>query len=100
MLISNSQSPILDSPRIERRSSRNSIARSSLPEHFGHNFDALADVLEDRDWLGKSGHVIALAHAATYRKDHPKDWATLEDLLAEAAEFWKERHVGFWTFVA
>ena len=70
-----------------------------LPEHFGHNFDALADVLEDRDWLGKSGRVIALTHAAAYRKDHPNDWATLEDLLAEAAEFWKERHVGFWTFV-
>ena len=31
-----------------------------LPEHFGHNFDALADVLEDRDWLGKSGRVIVL----------------------------------------
>ena len=71
-----------------------------LPEHFGHNFDALADVLEDRDWLGKSGRVIALAHTAGYRKEHPTDWATLEDLLAEAAEFWKERHVGFWTFVA
>ena len=71
-----------------------------LPEHFGHTFDALADVLEDRDWLGKSGRVVVLAHAAAYRKDHPNDWATLEDLLAEAAEFWKERHVGFWTFVA
>ena len=71
-----------------------------LPDHFGHNFDALADVLEDRDWLGKNGRVIVLTHVAAYRKEHPKDWATLEDLLAEAAEFWKERHVGFWTFVA
>ena len=52
-----------------------------LPEHFGHNFDALADVLEDSDWLGKSGRVLALAHAAAYKKEHPKDWATLEDLL-------------------
>jgi len=71
-----------------------------LPDHFGHNFDALADVLEDDDWLGKSGRVIALVHAGTYRKEHPNDWATLEDLLAEAAEFWKERHLGFWTFVS
>ena len=71
-----------------------------LPDHFGHNFDALADVLEDREWLGTTGRVIALAHAAGYRKEHPNDWATLEELLAEAAEFWKERHVGFWTFVA
>jgi RNAse (barnase) inhibitor barstar len=72
----------------------------ALPEHFGHNFDALADVLEDRDWLGKSGHVIALLHTAAYRRDHPNDWATLEELLAEAAEFWKELHLGFWIFVA
>ena len=71
-----------------------------LTEHFGHNFDALADVLEDSDWLGKTGRVIALTHAAGYRKEHPNDWATLEELLAEAAEFWKERHMGFWTFVA
>jgi len=41
-----------------------------------------------------------LVHAAGYRKEHPNDWATLEELLSEAAEFWKERHVGFWTFVA
>jgi len=69
-----------------------------LPEHFGHNWDALADVLEDRDWLGKSGRVIAFAGSAPYRKAHPTDWATLEDILSEASEFWKERHVGFWIF--
>ena len=34
-----------------------------LPEHFGHNWDALADVLEDRDWLGKHGRAVVLAHA-------------------------------------
>ena len=70
-----------------------------LPEHFGHNWDALADVIEDRDWLGKKGRVIALTHSAEYRKDHPTDWATLESILSEAAEFWQERHVSFWVFV-
>ncbi len=71
-----------------------------LPEHFGHNFDALADVLEDRDWLGRHGIVIALSHATGYRKEHPTDWTTLEDILREASEFWKERHAAFWTFVS
>ena len=71
-----------------------------LPEHFGHNFDALADVLEDRDWLGRHGIVIALTHATGYRKEHPTDWTTLEDILREASEFWKERHAAFWTFVS
>ncbi len=72
----------------------------ALPDHFGHNFDALAAVLEDRDWLGKHGRTIALTHAAVYRKDHPNDWATVEEIFAEAADFWRERHVPFWVFVA
>jgi RNAse (barnase) inhibitor barstar len=71
-----------------------------LPEHFGHNWDALADVLEDRDWLGRHGIVIALTHAAAYRKEHPTEWTTLEDILREASEFWKERHAAFWVFIA
>ena len=71
-----------------------------LPEHFGHNWDALADVLEDRDWLGKTGRVIVLSGVAPYRKDHPTDWATFEDILSEAAEFWTELHVAFWVFKA
>jgi RNAse (barnase) inhibitor barstar len=71
----------------------------ALPEHFGHNWDALADVLEDRDWLGKHGRVVVLAHAAAYRKDHPTDARMLEEILGEAAEFWQERHVPFWVFI-
>jgi RNAse (barnase) inhibitor barstar len=72
----------------------------SLPEHFGHNWDALADVLEDRGWLGKQGRVTVLAHSADYRKEHPTDWTTLEEILTEASDFWQERHVPFWVFVA
>jgi RNAse (barnase) inhibitor barstar len=71
-----------------------------LPDHFGHNWDALADVLEDRDWLGRHGIVIVLTHATTYKREHPTEWETLEELLREASEFWKERHAGFWVFVA
>ena len=72
----------------------------ALPDHFGHNWDALADVLEDRDWLGKRGRAIVLAHAPGWRKDHPTEWETLEEILTEAVEFWKERNVPFWVFIA
>ena len=70
-----------------------------LPEHFGNNFDALADSLEDRDWLGKSGCAIRLGHAAHYRKTHPHDWGTLEEILSEASTFWRERHLPFWVLI-
>ena len=75
-------------------------AALKLPEHFGHNFDALADVLEDRDWLGKRGVVVVLNHASGYRREHPGEWKTLEELFAEACDYWRERHVPFWVFLA
>ncbi len=71
-----------------------------LPEHFGHNFDALADVLEDSDWLGKRGIAVVLLHTAPYKREHPAEWKTLEELFAEACEYWRERHVPFWVFLA
>ncbi|TMG95952.1 MAG: barstar family protein [Betaproteobacteria bacterium] len=70
-----------------------------LPEHFGSNWDALADCLEDGDWLGSHGMVIAIRHAANYRKAHAADWETLSDILSEAAEYWRERHKPFWVFI-
>ncbi len=71
-----------------------------LPEHFGNNWDALADSVEDSDWVGRAGCVIVLSHAGPYRKAHGVDWTTFEDILAEAADYWRERHKPFWVFVA
>ena len=72
----------------------------ALPEHFGKNFDALADSLEDRDWLGKAGCAIRLGHATHYRKSHPHEWSTLEEILSEASTFWRERNLTFWVLVS
>jgi hypothetical protein len=71
-----------------------------LPEHFGSNWDALADSLEDAECVGVNGCVIALAHAGAYRKAHGVDWTTFEDILAEASDYWRERHKPFWVFVS
>ena len=70
-----------------------------LPAHFGSNWDALADSLEDEDWMGDSGAVVVLQHSAPYRKAHAQDWTTLEDILAEAADYWRELKKPFWVFV-
>ena len=71
-----------------------------LPEHFGNNWDALADSVEDGDWLGKNGCVLALVNTGPYRKAHGIDWTKLEDILAEASDYWRERHKPFWVFVS
>jgi hypothetical protein len=70
-----------------------------LPEHFGNNFDGVADSLEDREWIGKNGCLIRLAHATHYRKTHPNDWGTLEEILSEASTFWRERQRAFWVLI-
>jgi hypothetical protein len=70
-----------------------------LPAHFGSNWDALADSLEDDEWLGHAGAVIVLEHTAAYRKAHAQDWTTLEDIFAEAADYWRELRKPFWVFV-
>ena len=71
-----------------------------LPEHFGENWDALADCLEDGEWLGNHGMASVFKHAATYRKSYRVDWDTLSDILSEASEYWQERHKPFWVFVS
>ena len=71
----------------------------ALPDHFGNNWDALADCIEDEEWLGRSGCVVAVTHSVPYRKAHAADWATVEDIFAEAADYWRERHKAFWVFV-
>ena len=70
-----------------------------LPAHFGQNWDALADSVEDADWLGRTGCVIGIANAAPYRKAHGVDWTRFEDILAEGSDYWRERHKPFWVFV-
>jgi RNAse (barnase) inhibitor barstar len=70
-----------------------------LPEHFGDNWDALADCLEDEDWVGH-GVAILFKHSGTYKKSYRVDWETLTDILSEASEYWQERHKPFWVFVS
>jgi len=70
-----------------------------LPSHFGQNWDALADSVEDADWLGRACCVVALPNAGPYRKAHGVDWTTFEDVFAEASDYWRERHKPFWVFV-
>src|SRR5512134_3648463 len=70
-----------------------------LPEHFGHNWDALADCLMDRDWLPPEGTVIALANSAEFRRRSASHWETLLDVLLESAAYWGERSKAFRVYI-
>ena len=71
-----------------------------LPDHFGHNWDALADCLEDDEWMDKNGVVILWQGAEQFRKAHHEDFETALDIFSEAAEYWQEHRKPFWLFLA
>ena len=75
----------------------------ALPDHFGHNWDALADVLEDRDWLGRKGRAILLAHVffnlAVVVRVVGGLWAHLDERYAQAARTLGATPVTVWRTV-
>ena len=70
-----------------------------FPDYFGHNWDALYDVLCDRDWFGNSGVVLHLKHTASFEKLAADDWRTLRAILEEAIGYWRSLSLPFWVFV-
>jgi hypothetical protein len=70
-----------------------------FPSWFGHNWDALADCLDDLDWLKASGYMLVLENPVGLSNAAPKDYAVAFDILADAARKWRERGTPFWVFV-
>jgi len=63
------------------------IARPlDFPDWFGGNWDALEDCLTDLSWRKASARVILLSDAVP-----GDDLGILQDVLASAAEYWRER---------
>ena len=73
-----------------------SIAASlGFPDWFGGNWDALEDCLTDLSWREGDAHVFLFSHPSA-----DDDLGILLDVLASAAEFWRERgQVFFAVFV-
>ena len=61
------------------------------PPWVGRNWDALADVLRDLSWwpAGERGRAILVVGAARLGHDLDGEWATLCDVLTEAADHWR-----------
>jgi hypothetical protein len=72
----------------------------SLPAHFGHNWDALADALGELRGGDVSGVVLLLEHSATLRRAATADFRQAMEVLQGACREWAARGVPFWAFVA
>ena len=66
-----------------------------LPEHFGQNWDALADCLMDRNWLKKDSATLLLSGVGNAEKHFGNDWQTLLDILDVACVWWGEHDKAF-----
>jgi hypothetical protein len=71
-----------------------------FPGWFGGNWDALADCLCDLSWWPADGYVLLLDHAGAWRASEPQDFATLLEILDEAAVRWSAQRLPFWALVA
>ncbi|MBJ7575399.1 barstar family protein [Luteimonas sp. MC1828] len=71
-----------------------------FPEWFGGNWDALADCLGDLSWLpARHGMLLLLDHSGDLRDGAPDDFATLLDILDEAAKQHAAAGVPFWALL-
>jgi RNAse (barnase) inhibitor barstar len=70
-----------------------------FPDYFGHNWDALYDVLCDEAWFGDTGVVLHLKHTTSFEKLAADDWLTLRETFKEAIDYWRSSELPFWVFV-
>ncbi|WP_328971341.1 barstar family protein [Streptomyces sp. NBC_00239] len=62
-----------------------------LPQWFGRNWDALADVLTDPSWFPAQDArvLLAVTEWRGYAQARPQDWEVFREVLESAAEYWE-----------
>ncbi|MFE0676813.1 barstar family protein [Streptomyces sp. NPDC058867] len=56
-----------------------------LPDWFGRNWDALADVLSDPGLWPEEPVVVVVRNWLPYAEAHPREWDTAREVFAHAA---------------
>jgi hypothetical protein len=60
----------------------------ALPSAFGHNWDALADSLEDLSWHPARGYLVLVTNGGEVALNSPQDLAAALEIFAAAARYW------------
>ena len=71
----------------------------NFPDEFGHNWDALADVLGDPEWQSAAGWLVMLQHAERIQQNSPEDFLVALDIFAAAADEWRNRGKACWCLI-
>lgn len=72
-----------------------------LPEHFGANWDALADCLMDMEAVYNGpGVVMTVTGIDTLARQSPEDYDMLMGVLRDAATYWREEGMRFYVLLA
>jgi len=68
------------------------------PEWFGHNWDALADVLGDLSWQAGDGYVLLLCGGGEKLGLTEVDYDLLMGVFNDSVSYWKSQGKPFWVF--
>ncbi len=71
-----------------------------LPKHFGHNWDALEECLDDMDLPEAEGVVIYYDHIDGLLAANPDQVATLVEISRDAVASWKEEGTPFFVLLS
>ena len=66
-----------------------------FPPHFGANWDAFSDCVNDLTWTAAAGYVVVCRHVAAPAQHAPDDLATAIEILRAAADAWRSRGKAF-----
>lgn len=79
---------------------RRFAAALHFPPHFGHNWDAFADVLAELRPGDTFGLVLLLEHSDRLRRDGLEDFKAAMEVLQSVSAEWAARQRPFWSFIA
>ncbi len=70
------------------------------PDWFGHNWDALADVLGDLSWHPSAGYVLLLCGGDVKLGLSDADHEIVTNIFTDTVSYWKSQNKPFWVFFA